>query len=162
MSTEALTSRLPDPLELFPEMPAIAAGLSKLVDNGAVPKETIGLVHLRAGQIVGSTYHTVRQAALLRAAGETAERLDSLPSWRDSPYFTAAERAALALVEAVLAPDPAGERVSDALFAEAAAHFDDKALWTLTVAIGQFMFFVPVAAIAKPIPGRPVGQNYSK
>ncbi|GAA3454007.1 carboxymuconolactone decarboxylase family protein [Dactylosporangium matsuzakiense] len=160
--TEALKSRLPDPLPLLPDVGSLGAAMSRLIDNGAVPQPTIGLVQLRAGQIVASSYHTVRQAALMRAAGESAERIDSLPSWRDSPYFTAAERAALALVEAVLTANPAGERVSDELFAQAAAHYDDKALWTLTAAIGQILFFVPVALIAKPIPGRPIGQNYDK
>jgi alkylhydroperoxidase family enzyme len=65
-------------------------------------------------------------------------------------------------VEAVLTPNPFGERVSDALFAKASALYDDKALWTLTMAIGHFGLFVPVALIGKPIPGRPPGKNYSR
>ena len=65
------------------------------------------------------------------------------------------------LVEAVLTPNPFGERVPDELFAKASAHYDDKALWTLTLAIGQMCFFIPVALIAKPIPGKALGENYS-
>jgi alkylhydroperoxidase family enzyme len=154
-------SRLPDPIPFFPDFPAVAAGMTKVVLNGAVPDSTVGLVQLRAGQIVGSTYHTVRQADQLRRAGETDERIDSLASWHDAPYFTEAERAALELVEAVLTPNPAGERVPDELFARVSEHYDDKALWTLTLVIAQIMFFVPVGLIAKPIPGAPIGQNYS-
>ncbi len=57
-------------------------------------------------------------------------------------------------MEAVLTPNPFGERVPDELYAKAAAHYGDKALWTLTLAIAQICFFIPVALIAKPIPGR--------
>jgi alkylhydroperoxidase family enzyme len=81
-------------------------------------------------------------------------------SWRDAPYFSDAERAALALAEAVFQPNAGGERVPDELYAKAAAHYDDRALWTLTVAIGQICFFIPVALIAKPIPGKE--PHYSK
>jgi alkylhydroperoxidase family enzyme len=165
MSTDnldGLRSRLPDPIELFPEIAGMATAMTKATLNGAIPQTTIHLVQLRAGQLVGSTYHTVRQSDQLRRVGETEERITAVSSWRDAPYFTEAERVALALVEAVLTPNPVGERVTDELFAEASAHYDDKALWTLTLAISQIFFFIPVALIAKPIPGRPIGKNYSK
>jgi alkylhydroperoxidase family enzyme len=157
-----LQSRLPDPSQFFPELGAMAAAMTKAIQNGSIPASTIGLVQLRAGQIVGSTYHTVRQSGLLRDAGEAEERITAVASWQDAPYFTDAERIALALVEAVLSPNPFGERVPGELYARAVAHYDDKALWTLTIAIGQICFFVPVALIAKPIPGKPFGQNYSR
>jgi alkylhydroperoxidase family enzyme len=159
---EGIRSRLPDPTDLFPEIGAAAGAMSKAARNGAIPRATIGLVQLRAGQIVGSTYHTVRQTGELRNAGETEERITAVASWRDAPYYTEAERIALELVEAVLTPNPTGERVPDDLFARASAHYDDKALWTLTVIIGQICFFIPVALIARPVPGRPLGKNYSK
>ena len=149
-----LKSRLPDPNQLFPELAAIAGGMFKVTLNGSIPRTTISLVQLRAGQIVGNTYHTVRQTGDLRKAGEAEERITAVASWRDAPYFTDAERVALELVEAVLTPNPFGERVDDDLYARAAAHYDTKALWTLTLAIAQMCFFIPVALIAKPIPGK--------
>ena len=154
-------SRLPNPVTLFPEFAQVAGAMTKVVHNGSIPDATIALVQLRAGQIVGSSYHTVRQAGLARNKGASDERLASVASWRDSPYFTDAERIALELVEAVLTPSTTGERVPDEMFARAAEHYDDKALWTLTLAIGQIALFIPVALIAKPIPGKPLGQNYS-
>ncbi|BCJ27771.1 carboxymuconolactone decarboxylase family protein [Actinocatenispora sera] len=161
-STEpaAATSRLPDPARYFPELGAVSTALAKAARNGAVPRATIGLVQLRAGQIVGSTYHTVRQTDLLRKAGEPEERITAVASWRDAPYFTDAERVALELVEAVLVPNPTGRRVDDELYARAAAHYDERALWTLTLVIGQICLFIPVALIAQPIPGTPIGKNY--
>jgi alkylhydroperoxidase family enzyme len=158
---DELQSRLPIPTRLAPELTAISAAMAKAIRNGSIPRTTIGLVQLRAGQIVGSTYHTVHKTGNLRKAGETEERITAVASWRDAPYFTDAERVALELVEAVLTPNPFGERVPDELFARAAAHYDDDALWTLTVVIGQICFFVPVAVIAKPIPGKAPGKNYS-
>lgn len=63
-------------------------------------------------------------------------------------------------MEAVLTSNPSGERVPDELYARASAHNDDKALWTLTLAIGQICFFIPVALTAKPISGKE--EHYSK
>jgi alkylhydroperoxidase family enzyme len=147
-------SRMPDPNQFIPEIAEIAGAMFKAVGNGSIPQTTIGLVQLRAGQIVGNTYHTVRATGDLRKAGETAERITAVASWRDAPYFTDAERVALELVEAVLTENPSGERVPDELYARASAHYDTKALWTLTVAIGQMCFFIPVAVIARPIAGQ--------
>ena len=166
MSTPATTtqdnlrSRLPDPSQFIPEIAEIAGAMFKATANGSIPQTTIHLVQLRAGQIVGNTYHTVRQTGDLRKAGETDQRITAVASWRDAPYFTDAERVALELVEAVLIPNRSGERVPDQLYARASAHYDDKALWTLTLAIGQMCFFIPVALIAKPIPGKE--PHYSK
>lgn len=155
-----MTSRLPDPVQFFPELGSIAGGMTKATNNGAIPRTTIHLVQLRAGQLVGSTYHTIRQTDQLRRAGETEDRITAVASWRDAPYFTVAERVALELVEAVLTANPAGERVGDELYARVAEQYDDKALWTLVLVIAQMCFFIPVALIAKPVPGQPPGRNY--
>ncbi|WP_410586860.1 carboxymuconolactone decarboxylase family protein [Amycolatopsis sp. lyj-23] len=148
-----LQSRLPDPAELVPELKQIGAALFQATGNGSVPPATISLLQLRAGQIVGNTYLTALHTGNLRGAGETDERVAAVASWWDAPHFTEAERIALALVEAVLIPSPHGERVPDELYAEAAAHYDDKALATLVIAIGQVGFFIPLALIGKPLAG---------
>lgn len=160
--TQNLQSRLPDPTQFFPELVVMGGTMVKAIQNDSIPQTTINLVQLRAGQIVGSTYHTVGQAGQLRGAGETEERITAVACWQDAPYFTNAERVALELVEAVLTPNPFGDRVPDELYAKAAAHYDDKALWTLTLAISQVCYLIPVALVAKPIPGMPPGKNYSK
>ncbi|MGB8947277.1 MAG: carboxymuconolactone decarboxylase family protein [Streptomyces sp.] len=143
-----------DPAALVPELAAVSAALFKVTGNGSIPRSTISLIQLRAGQIVGSTYLTVLHTGFLRKAGESEERITSVASWQDSPYFTVAERAALALVEAVLTPSGDGERVSDELYAQAAEVYEPQALATLMFAIGQVNFFIAVALIAKPVPGR--------
>ncbi|MER5428499.1 carboxymuconolactone decarboxylase family protein [Streptomyces sp. NPDC002588] len=172
MSTQATTgttteqdgvqSRLPDLTRLFPELAKLSGAVRNAVRNGPVPQTTISLMLLRAAQIVGSTYHAVSSTDNLRKAGETEQRITAVATWQDAPCFNDAERVALELVEAVLTPNPFGERVSDELFARASVLYDDEAIWTLTMAIGHFCLFVPVALIGKPIPGRPIGKNYSR
>ena len=147
-----LTSRLPDPNMFIPEFAEISAVLHKATANGSIPRTTVNLVHLRAAQIIGNTYHAIRPIGDLRQAGETEERITAVATWRDAPYFTDAERVALELLEAVLVPNPFAERVPDELCARASAHYDHQALWTLIMAIGQMCFFIPVALIGKPIP----------
>jgi alkylhydroperoxidase family enzyme len=153
-------SRLPNPLALIPELGEIGAVLNKATGNGSVPATTISLAHLRAGQIVGSTYLTVLHTGNLRKAGESEERITAVATWQDATCFTDAERVALALAEAVLTPNQGGERVSDELYARASAHYDDRALITLTMALGQVGFFIPLALIGKPLPGRPPGEQW--
>jgi alkylhydroperoxidase family enzyme len=143
-------------------MAEVAGGLHNVLKNGALPPTTISLLQLRAGQLLGSTYFTIRETKNLRELGEAEERITAVATWRDATYFTDAERVALELVEAVLTPNPAGERVPDALHAKASALYDDKALWTLVMAIAHIGFFTPAALIAKPIPGMPPGRNYSE
>jgi alkylhydroperoxidase family enzyme len=155
-----MESRLPNPTKLVPEMAEIGKVLYKGTSNGSVPHSTISLVQLRAGQIVGNTYLTVLHTGTLRGLGESEERITAVASWQDAPYFTEAERAALALVEAVLVPNPHGERVSDELYAHVNELYDDTALATLTLAIGQVFFFIPLAVIGKPLPGKSVAEQW--
>ncbi|TDC75134.1 carboxymuconolactone decarboxylase family protein [Streptomyces hainanensis] len=168
MATQSIKAEIPmvprmseDPAEIVPELAEVSAALFRVVGNGSLPRATISLVHLRAGQIVGSTYLTMLHTGFLRTAGQSEDRITSVASWWDSPYFTPAERAALALVEAVLQPVTVGERVPDELYALAAEHYEPKALATLMFAIGQVNFFIPVALIAKPVPGRPLSAPWN-
>ena len=76
----------------------------------------------------------------------------AVTSWAGRPYLTGTERAALKLAEAVLT-NPSGERVDDEPSARPSAHYDHEALWTLTLAIGQMCFSIPVALIGEPLTG---------
>ncbi|MFG1946057.1 carboxymuconolactone decarboxylase family protein [Nonomuraea sp. NPDC048826] len=153
MTTTEPQARLVDPITLVPELKDIGGALYKATSNGTIPRTTISLVQLRAGQLVGSTYLTVLHTRNLRQAGATEESITAVVSWRDAPYFSDAERVALELVEAVLTPSAGAERVPDELYARASGHYDDKALATLIMAIGQVCFFLPLALIGKPLPG---------
>lgn len=154
---DALEARIPDVNALMPEIREVAGALLKVTGNGSVPSTTISLIYLRAGQIVGNTYQVMRHSVDLRKTGESEDRIASVATWWDAPYFTDAERAALALTEAVFQPNPRGEeRVPDDLFAEVSKHYDQKALSTLMAVLGSAGFWMNVALILKP---PPVGQD---
>jgi alkylhydroperoxidase family enzyme len=71
----------------------------------------------------------------LKRSGETDERLFAVAAWRDAPYFTDAERAALALTEAVTRLSDRANPVPDEIWNEAARHYDEPALAALIIAI---------------------------
>lgn len=143
-----LTSRFANPAADLPQIVEVAAAVNK-VNDGVLPKTLCDLLGLRVGQLLGSSYLTAR---IIRDAEDTPERLGAVATWRDSPYFTDAEKAALALAEAVHTPS-AGPRVSDEVYGEATRHFSEKELVVLTAVLGQIGFFIPLALIGRPIPG---------
>ena len=105
-------------------------------DKSGVPAVTIKLVHLRASQINGCSVCVDMHALELKKAGQTDKRIHTVAAWRDAPYFTDAERAALALTEAVTRLSDREDPVPDAVWNEAANHYDEKGLAALLVQIG--------------------------
>jgi AhpD family alkylhydroperoxidase len=128
--------RIANPANLLPEamQALLALGAAAKQDHG-VPAQTLNLVYLRVSQINGCSVCVDMHARTLRQIGETDERLIAVGAWRDAPYFTPAERAALALAEAATRladrPDP----VPDEVWFEAAQHYDPKAMASLTLNI---------------------------
>src|SRR5258708_4307926 len=141
-NTEATPSalkpaRLKHPAFLVPEaMPALQA-LGGAVAKAGVPPGLVELISLRASQINGCSVCVDGHPRIARKLGETDERLFAVSAWRDAPYFTSAERAALALTEAVTRladrPDP----VSDEVWEDAARHYGETALAGLVLAIAS-------------------------
>jgi AhpD family alkylhydroperoxidase len=95
------------------------------------------IVHLRASQINGCSLCVDMHARDLKMGGETDERLFAEAAWREAPYFDDAERAALALTEAVTRLSDRADPVPDEIWKEAAQHFDERALAVLTLAIAS-------------------------
>jgi len=100
-----------------------------------VPRTTINLVQLRASQINGCSVCVDMHARDMKRAGETDERLFAVAAWRDAPYFTDAERAALALAEALTRLDDRADAVPDDVWNEAARHYDERELSALLLSI---------------------------
>ncbi|MGA4839664.1 carboxymuconolactone decarboxylase family protein [Streptomyces sp. G45] len=143
------TARMPNPAQVLPgAMPAVLT-LLKEATKGGVPQTVLDLVHLRASQINGCSYCVIGGAQNAKKAGETDERLFAVAAWREAPYFTDAERAALALAEAGTrladSPDP----VPDAVWNAAAEHFTEEQLASLVLWIGITNLFNRVNAITR-------------
>lgn len=96
---------------------------------------TVELVHLRASQIDGCCACVHGGARAAKQGGKTDERLFALAMWREAPCFTEAERAALALAEAVTRLGDRTDPVPDAIWQEAARHYDEPALAALLPSI---------------------------
>ena len=130
-----MQARMKNPATVLPEaLPAIQA-LYAVASKGEVPASVGALVHLRASQINGCGYCVDGGVKHARKAGESEERLAAVAAWRDTPYFTDAERAALALSEAVTRLSDRPDPVPDAIWNEAAKHYDEKGLASLLLII---------------------------
>ncbi len=131
-----MKARMANPVMVLPDVLRAMHALNKAIEKSGVSQTTVGLITLRASQINGCSVCVDMHAKDLRKAGETDERLFAVAAWRDAPYFTDAERAALALAEAVTRladrPDP----VPDAVWDEAARHYDETELAALITSIG--------------------------
>ncbi|MEO3842009.1 MULTISPECIES: carboxymuconolactone decarboxylase family protein [unclassified Streptomyces] len=124
----------------------------KAAFSGGVPKTTLDLVHLRASQINGCSSCVDSGARNARKSGETDERLASVAAWRDAPYFTDEERAALALTEATTRMADRSDPVPDAIWDEAAKHYDEKGLAALVLTIAVTNLFNRLNATTKQVP----------
>ena len=132
-----MQSRMRNPVFIITSaMPALTA-LKKASEEGGVPPATLALVELRASQINGCGVCVDMHAREMKKAGETDDRIPAVAAWRHTPYFTAAERAALALTEAVTRLPDRENPVPDEIWAEAARHYDQRALAGLILAIAN-------------------------
>jgi AhpD family alkylhydroperoxidase len=128
-------ARMKHPAFVVPEaMQALQALGGAIAKSGLSPR-TGELVSLRASQINGCSVCVDGHPRIARKLGETDERLFAVGAWRDAPYFTDAERAALALAEAVTRLDDRSDPVPDEVWEEAARHYDETSLAGLVLAI---------------------------
>lgn len=129
-----MQARMSNPAMIVPGAMQALHALSASAEKGGVPPKTIGLVHLRASQINGCSVCVDMHHRLMKK-DETDERLFAVSAWRDAPYFTDAERAALALTEAITRLGDREDPVPDAVWEAAARHYDEPALASLIIAI---------------------------
>ena len=148
-----MQARMKNPAVILPEaMPALL-GVLKATKKGGVPEKTLELVHLRASQINGCSYCVDGGARNAKKAGETDERLFAVAAWREAPYFTEAERAALALAEAATRLSDRADPVPDDIWNEAAKHYDEQGLAALTLMIGLTNLFNRLNATTRQVAG---------
>jgi AhpD family alkylhydroperoxidase len=127
-------ARMENPVNVFPDALRALTDLKAIVDRSRLAPATRNLVRLRASQVNGSSaciYAASRQA---QEEGETDVRLLGLAAWRESPYYTEAERVALELTE-VVTQLAGAQPVSDEVWEEARRHFDEHSLAALLLTI---------------------------
>jgi AhpD family alkylhydroperoxidase len=131
-----MQARMKNPVFVVPEAMQALLALGKATSKG-LPESTLKLVHLRASQINGCGVCVDMHARELKQLGESDVRLFGVAAWRDTPFFTDAERAALALAEAGTRICDRADPVSDEVWNEAAKHYDEQQLAVLVLNIAQ-------------------------
>jgi AhpD family alkylhydroperoxidase len=130
-----MQARMTHPVMVLPDAMKALLALSKAAQAGTVAETTHQLIHLRVSQINGCSLCVDMHARELKDAGEKDERIWGVGAWRESPYFSDAERAALALAECVTRLADRPDAVPDAVWDDAADHYDEKELSSLLVSI---------------------------
>lgn len=126
-------------------------GLEKYLHQSGLEEKLLVLIKLRVSQINGCAYCIDMHWKDARAAGETEQRLYGLDAWRESPYYTDRERAALewteslTLISSTHAPDEA--------FAALKAQFSEKEIVDLTYAISTINSWNRIAISLRAVPG---------
>ena len=126
-------------------------GLGRYLDHSSIEQKLLLLIELRASQINGCAYCIDMHWKDLRAVGETEQRLYGLDAWRESPYYSERERAALAWTEAVTniqeghAPDDVYEEVKQ--------KFSEKEMADLNLAIATINLWNRLNIAARTVPG---------
>jgi AhpD family alkylhydroperoxidase len=127
-------------------------GLSGYQARCDLEPSLLELVKLRASQINGCAYCLDMHTKDARARGESEQRLYLLDAWRESPFYSARERAALAWTEAVTLV--AESRVPDAVYEEARRQFSDDELLALTMAVATINAWNRLNVALRTVPGR--------
>ncbi len=146
-------ARMKNPVMILPEAMGALRALDSATTNEDVPDVTRKLVHLRASQINGCSVCVDLHARELRQAGEPDARIFAVAAWRDAPYFSDAERAALSLTEDVTRlcdrPDP----VPDEIWDEVARHYDEPARAALICQIALINVWNRLNAATRQVAG---------
>ena len=145
--------RMSNPALTVPGALQALLALSSAASKAGVPSRTLDLVHLRASQINGCSVCVDMHARDLKKAGESDERVFGVAAWRETPYFTDAERAALALTESVTRLSDRADPVPDEIWNEAASHYDEPALAALVLSIATINAWNRINAATRQVAG---------
>lgn len=154
MHTATLQARMTNPAFAVDGALDALLALSKSVQRTGVPATTLELMNLRASQINGCAVCAVQHPRIARKLGETDDRLFAVATWRDAPYFSDAERAALALTEAATRLSDAPDPVPDDVWEDAARHYDERALAGLVLSISLINVWNRLNVVTRQVAGQ--------
>jgi len=146
-----MQARMRNPAMILPDTMQAIGSLYKAVHTSGLPKESLELVHLRVSQINGCSACVDAGARSAKKAGIKDEKLFALAAWRETPYFTEAERAALALAEAATRLNDRADPVPDSVWDAAAGHYGEKQLAALVLWIATTNFFNRINATTRQL-----------
>jgi AhpD family alkylhydroperoxidase len=150
---KTMIPRMKNPAEVIPDAMQPIQALYGAAFKGGVPPATLALVHLRVSQINGCSACIDGGTRHAKKDGETDERLFAVAAWRDAPYYTEEERAALALAECVTRLSDRPDPVPDTIWNEAARHFKEPGLAGLLLAIAMTNVFNRINVSTRQVAG---------
>jgi len=148
-----MQARMKNPAMILPDAMQALQTLHAATEKGGVPSKTLNLVHLRTSQINGCTACVESGTCYARTAGESDERLLAVAGWRKARCFNDAERAALALAEAVTRLSDQSDPVPDEIWDDAARHYDEPALAALILSIATTNVFNRLNVTTRQVAG---------
>jgi AhpD family alkylhydroperoxidase len=150
--------RMDNPAMTVPGAMEALQKLGAAAGRAGVPASTLYLVEVRASQINGCSVCLDMHSRQMKAVGEPDERIFMVGAWREAPYFSDAERAALALTEATTRLADRADPIPDEVWAQAAQHYDESQLAGLVVAIASINAWNRINAATRQITGNWVDQ----
>jgi len=153
-----MESRMKNPALTIPGAMDALQALGKAVEKGGVSRATLELVNLRASQINGCAVCLDIHSRALKKLGEKDERIFAVAAWREAPYYSDAERAALALTEATTRVSDRADPVPDEIWNEARRHYKEPELASLVLAIAAINLWNRINAATRQIGGEWTGQ----
>jgi len=146
-------SRIQNPVLTLPGTLDALQQLGAAAKDAGIPDATLAMVTLRASQINGCSVCVDIHTRELAHIGESSERIHLVAAWREAPYFSDAERAALALTEAATRLADRADPVPDTVWADAVRHYTETQLAGLVTAIATINAFNRINAATRQITG---------
>ncbi|MEU6089912.1 carboxymuconolactone decarboxylase family protein [Streptomyces sp. NPDC047085] len=152
-----MESRMKNPAFVLPDAMKGIGSIIKAIGQGGITHELQEIVALRASQLNGCSACVHAHVQNLRKAGESEERIATVAAWREAPFFTDAERAALELAERTTRlADRSEDAVSDELWDRLRGYYGEEQLSALILLIGVTNFFNRLNAVVR----EPAGTSW--
>jgi AhpD family alkylhydroperoxidase len=146
------------PVLILPTAMDALQALAKSAEAAGLPRKLAELLNLRASQINGCAVCLDMHTRALVKLGETAERIACVAAWREAPYYTDGERAALALTEALTRVCDRPDAVSDEIWSEAARHYNESTLAAVVMSIATINLWNRLNIATRQVTGPWVAQ----
>jgi AhpD family alkylhydroperoxidase len=150
--------RMKSPIFTLPGSREAILSIVETMKSCDVPRATLELVSIRAGQINGCSVCVDMHCRALKKLGESDQRIFSIATWREAPYYTEAERAALALAEAATRISDRADAVPDEVWSAAAGHFPEPALAAVVMTIALANFWNRLNVTTRQVTGDWIAQ----
>jgi AhpD family alkylhydroperoxidase len=154
-----MQSRMKSPALTVPGAMDALQTLHKATQSSDLPRTIFELVHVRVGQINGCSVCVDMHCRVLKKVGESDARVFALAAWREAPYYTEAERAALALAETATRLSDRADAVTDEVWKEASRHFGEAALSALVMTIALANLWNRLNAATRQVGGDWIAQR---